>query len=174
MNQRKVRNLRYIRRFNFHHCNSYETVAEHSFFVGILAAELAADLKFSAKEQALIMKSALLHDIEESVIGDVGFLIRRELSMAKLEKLVENELDVNLPDVHVVVEFADCFELKMYLEEERRSGNLSLLDIERETFFRLRHMDLGNDRIQDDWLNKLEPVEEKALPVELTHSGGDW
>jgi hypothetical protein len=139
MDQVKLRALRHVRRFNFEHCNKYETVAEHSLFVALLAMDACRVLGL---EPAQYIREALLHDAEEAVTGDIPYLVRRALQGAELASLdaraagelgVEHEA-VGRPEV---VLYCDALELATYLREEVSSGNAALWQIYRETVGRL-------------------------------------
>ena len=181
MNIRKTRSLRHIRRFNFHHCNQYESVAEHSFYVAMIAYELAKDLDYNTKQIYRTASYALHHDIEESVTGDIPFLIKRKManiSVIEYEALQELGYDPAIfakmrtkDKVMDVVNFADAYELKIYLEEERKSGNKGLFTIEQETWGRLLKMDIGNDDVKKIWLKKLDTIKPLDLPEFMSHAG---
>ncbi len=181
MNIKKIRSLRHTRRFNFHHCNKYETVAEHSFYVAMIAYELAKDLDYNTKQIYRTTVYALHHDIEESVTGDIPFLVKRKManiSVIEYEALQELGYDPEIfakmrlkHNIASVVGFADAYELKMYLEEERLSGNASLFTIERETWGRLLDADIGNVTVKEAWLKKLDTIRPKKIPKFMSHSG---
>ena len=152
MNLRKVRALRNIRRFNFEACVSYQSVAEHSFFVAIIAREMYGLVRHKYElattpggdNMGRIVESAILHDIEESCTGDIPFLVKRQMvdSAKHLKDLALAELDIKLSKesdlVRMVVKFADIVDLKIYLEEERRLGNSTMFNIEQETMGLIR------------------------------------
>ena len=172
MNIKKLRALRYVRRFNFHNCNRHTTVAEHSFFVALITMELADDLGMESGSRCI--REALLHDAEEAVTGDIGYLTRREISnLGEIEAKARVELGVEtVAHPFRVVMLADCIELKMYLEEERRSGNMGLVDIERETYGRiLKDMATFPKEIREKWLGQLEDIGSKEMPSFMTHEG---
>ena len=147
MDQNKIRALQYVRRFNFERCNRYQSVAEHSFFVGVLAYEMAEIVNYQHPEY--YMRMAMLHDITEAVTGDIPFLTKRVIgkgTILDLEDKAEKELDVCLGspvDVIRIVNYGDALELALYLKEERESGNQTLIDIEHETWKRLIAMSGG-------------------------------
>ena len=88
LDHRKIRALRHVYRFNFHHVNSRQNVAEHSFYVSIYAGEFAKIIfKNDSFLVAQTVKRALEHDFEEAIIGDISFLVRRQLSFDTLLKL---------------------------------------------------------------------------------------
>lgn len=156
MNVRKVRALMNVRRFNFERCNRYQSVAEHSFFVALIAKEMAADLGWHQFKIAAATYAALLHDAAEAVTGDLPYLVRMIIDRGevnKLDRMAEKELDVgegdrfpaitlgmgDLKDVNELVEAADAAELFLYLGEELDSGNEAMRPIFEETLSRLRY-----------------------------------
>ena len=48
-----------------------ENVAEHSFWTAILAVTIAIELQMSRQEIGKVALKSLLHDIEESMTGDL-------------------------------------------------------------------------------------------------------
>lgn len=154
MNLIKSRALQYVRRLNFERCNRYQSVAEHSFYVALLALEIAEIVGF--KDRLSVLEAALLHDIPEAVTGDIPFLVRRALdpvALANLDALAEKEIGVDLGcqrEVLEIVSYADALEFALYLKEERESGNVTLVDIEKETLGRLKRTKSGNS-IDDAW-----------------------
>lgn len=179
MDHKKLRGLRHVNRFNFHHVNKKQNVAEHSFYVGIYARLFAEHVFYENPDKHILVSKvlwlALSHDFEEAVIGDIPYLVRKRMPEDFLEELNEIayiELGINKYDNLVImdqiVEFADAYELKVYLEEERRSGNKGLLDIERETYQRL--LSSGLIELQK-FVDELEYVDPKGLTKSLTHEG---
>ena len=71
MNLKKSRSLMYVRRLNFERCNRYENVAEHSFYVGIMAYQLACAVGLDEAEARYCLKMGLMHDLAEAVTGDM-------------------------------------------------------------------------------------------------------
>lgn len=143
MDLKKSRSLMYVRRLNFERCNRYENVAEHSFYVGIIAYQLACAIGLGETEARYCLKMGLMHDLPEAVTGDIPFLTRRamgEVVCAGLDDLGAEEIGVNLGtdrQTLEIVQIADILEFAMYLKEEVRSGNYSLTDIYAETLGRL-------------------------------------
>lgn len=165
-----MRALRQVRRFNQHQCSSYESVAEHSFFTGLLAYQLAQDLGMSTP--ALCLVAALLHDADEAVLGDIPFLVRRRFMPPEAEREALAELGIAYdfsPQIMDVVRFADAYELKMYLEEERWAGNSTLGVIEQETMYRLLHSPGVDAGVRSRWIARLDRVQELPVTEELLH-----
>jgi 5'-deoxynucleotidase YfbR-like HD superfamily hydrolase len=148
MDVRKIRSLQYVRRFNYERCNRYQSVAEHSAMVAVLAYEAANVLGWpqpAAYEAAFF---ALMHDAEEAVTGDILHLTKRALrkrgdGVAWLERQAANELELNAPvptsreRILELVEYCDVLELALYLQEEEASGSRTVDGILRETYGRL-------------------------------------
>lgn len=143
MDLKKSRSLMYVRRLNYERCNRYENVAEHSFYVGIMAYQLACAVGFDEAEARYCLKMGLMHDLAEAVTGDIPFLTRRALgavTCAGLDTLGEQEIGVDLGtdrQTLEIVQIADALEFALYLKEELQSGNHALADIYAETLGRL-------------------------------------
>ena len=172
MNIRKLRGLRYVRRFNFHQCVNYTTVAEHSFFVALIIMELFPN-------DAGIVKNALLHDAEEACTGDIGYLTRKLLgkeAVDVVEHMARIELDVETPHKpNSMVDLADAVELKIYLEEERKAGNNNLIQIEAETMGRINVLLrswIGS--VSRKVMDMIEIVRPAGDPEVMTHEGEQW
>ena len=179
MNVHKIRNLQHVYRFNFHRVNRRQSVAEHSFFVALFAEEFSKVIYPEYSEynpRALdVMRLALYHDIEEAVTGDIPYLIRREISsdvLYDLESWAREILGVHSHNMSKIdfeiIDFADAYELKLYLEEERLSGNTQLVDIEKETYARLVKNPLW-DRLYDPYGKILDEVDLPDHDPGLTH-----
>ena len=140
---KKSRSLMYIRRLNYERCNRYENVAEHSFYVGIMAYQLACAVGLGETEARYCLKMGLMHDLAEAVTGDIPFLTRRALgavACAGLDTLGEQEIGIDLGtdrQTLEIVQIADALEFALYLKEELMSGNHALADIYAETLGRL-------------------------------------
>lgn len=143
MDLKKSRSLMYVRRLNFERCNRYENVAEHSFYVGIMAYQLACAVGLDEAEARYCLKMGLMHDLAEAVTGDIPFLARRALGKVTcigIDTLGEQEIGVDLGtdrQTLEIVQVADALEFALYLKEELQSGNHALADIYAETLGRL-------------------------------------
>jgi len=149
-------------------------VAEHSFFVALLAADMSVDLQFEGKKRLALISMALVHDIAEAVTGDIGYLVKKHLgNISNIENVALHEIGVTpfQEDDQLVqtILFLDCYELKLYLEEERLSGNHGLWQIECETMGRLNQIDIGNKAVRDKWIGMLKSVPPHDLPEEMSH-----
>lgn len=143
MDLKKSRSLMYVRRLNYERCNRYENVAEHSFYVGIMAYQLACAIDLDEARARYCLKMGLMHDLAEAVTGDIPFLTRRALGetvCAGLDTLGEQEIGVDTKvdqQTLEIVQIADALEFALYLKEELQSGNHALFDIYAETLGRL-------------------------------------
>lgn len=175
---KKVRSLMYVRRLNFERCNRYENVAEHSFYVGIIAYRIAMDTGLGEEEARYCLKMGLMHDMPEAVTGDVPFLVRRALgkmTTVGLDELGAQELGINLgTDSRTleIVKLADILEFAMYLKEETIAGNRHLRAIYHETLGRLlEYLEVYGDSIESILGISRDTILEvaKALPEEIKH-----
>jgi 5'-deoxynucleotidase YfbR-like HD superfamily hydrolase len=143
MDLKKSRSLMYVRRLNYERCNRYENVAEHSFYVGLMAYQLACSIGLDEAEARYCLKMGLMHDLPEAVTGDIPFLTRRamgKVACAGIDELGAQEMGVNLGtdrQTLEIVQIADALEFALYLKEEMHSGNYNLQDIYAETLGRL-------------------------------------
>lgn len=172
MKIRKLRALRHIRRFNFHHCNRPTSVAEHSFFVALIAMELFPN-------DPTVLEAALLHDAEEACTGDIGHLIRKRLDMKTIDQRAAYELGLNMRDaghrVNDAVMLCDLVELKIYLEEERMSGNLHLSEIESEVMGGINYLCQGFCQEMEKKVKSLIKIVRPSKDTDkLTHEGEQW
>lgn len=183
LNIKKIRGLRWVRRFNFHQCNHYMSVAEHSYFVAVIGIKLSDIFRLDQWQRLDLIRLGLVHDMPECVTGDVPFLIRRHLGdiMQKLDEKAIDEIGCRIHSdsfIKKLIALADALELKMYLEEERKSGNVGvLLQIEAETMRRICDI---LDSIEctvseyEQVLDMIEVVKEADLPVHLSHEGSSY
>jgi len=180
MDYKKLRNLQHVRRFNFHHCNHYQSVAEHSYFTAMLTIAIMEAMGWGTEARMLGVGLALLHDASEAVTGDVPFLVKRKLGKVAedLDKEAFKELGLMDPMVGMesgiqeAVDLADKLEAKLYLQEERRSGNTVLARIEKEIWTLIMHHSMLAQRPQIlDLMGRLgiEMVERAELPEEMSH-----
>lgn len=177
MDLKKSRSLLNVRRLNFERCNRYESVAEHSFYVGLIAYQLAYRAELGESIARLCMRNALMHDLPEAVTGDIPFLLRRALGSVVcdgIDDIGAKELDLTLYTkkdiVAEIVQIADVLEFAIYLKEELMSGNSTLLDIYHETLGRLAQYE-GCDQYTDYFKEVLDlSIDEiKALSKEMPH-----
>ena len=157
---RNVRNLSYINRCSNTPHIKEQSVAEHSFFVALYSM-LIADLENirimnESKEEIYdtseVLKMAILHDVEESITGDILYPIKNENKEIKplleeaIERIVNNELfkgmDNLLLEKHYkklwkksnlkesrLVRAVDKFELLIYAVGELELGNTNMLEM---------------------------------------------
>jgi hypothetical protein len=155
MDVRKIRGLQYVRRFNYERCNRYQSVAEHSAMVAVLAYEATNVLEWPSEHIYEAAFFALMHDAEEAVTGDILHLTKRALrrrgdGVLWLERQAADELGVPLanrvqPAVALLVDYCDVLELALYLQEEGASGNATMGGILRETYGRLAASPMFNE-----------------------------
>lgn len=123
-----------------------QDVAQHSFRVALIAMVLA-DMDKSSVNFDKLLRKALLHDIPESILGDIPAPVKKSLgktiktverkSLSSIIKLMENnsletfyyqlvnECKLGLEGEYIAL--ADMLDRMFYLLTEYRSGN-TLLD----------------------------------------------
>ena len=136
--------MAHINRFSSMPLHHYETVAEHSFFVALYAYGIAIDLELSAQAKYLVLAKALVHDIDESITGDIirpfkhsSAGLESAISKATDEKIQQALLDVsnggylyyiwrNAKDTTLegsIVHLADYWSVVEYSKREWMLGN---------------------------------------------------
>ena len=158
----KVRNLSWIERCsNTLHIKPY-SVAEHSFFLTFYAMTIA-DLEetFSGKKiynMELLLKKAVIHDIEESITGDILYPIKNvnpetsNLLKRAIKVSVNSDLFNGLPEIitkkyidlwskskdetpeGILVAAIDKLELLLYAATELLLGNFAMKNIYKTAF----------------------------------------
>lgn len=140
---RELTALRHVRRFSRMPCVFPINVAEHSYFVAVLAATYAAQMRETFQipvDVAHVALEALWHDAPEAFTSDIPHDVKRynlrvlgEINVmeehARLELLAQAGLDTMshlTPLEEFVIKVADCVELLCYEHSERRMGNPAL------------------------------------------------
>ncbi len=111
-----------------------ESVAEHSFGVALIALALARMEKLSEKEEASLVRLALLHDLHEARIGDLTPEQKRKIkpNEAKVEKemlsgtLLAKEILLlrnKNSKLAVLCKDADCLDMLFRAVENKKAGN---------------------------------------------------
>ena len=109
--------------------NYPQTVADHSYRVAMLVLIIADRLNLSEKKTYELVIQALLHDIEESVLGDVQYYIKHipevEKALDEYKRKFASQIPIlNDEDEDKIVKIADMLDLLLYTEDELRSGNV--------------------------------------------------
>lgn len=137
----QLRRLKNVNRCGVLSCLRPENVVEHSYFVAIIAYDLAKELEekegIKIDYNVLLLKS-LLHDIEESIIGDIPYPVKHSSELFKtlfeeeknkiVDKFFPKEISLINQNSKVgiegeIVHIADYLELYLYCVEEQISGN---------------------------------------------------
>lgn len=109
-----------------------QSVAEHSFGVGMLVLYLTNN-----EASGNLLRAALFHDLAEQYTGDVPSMVKwdnKDLK-AMLDKIEDNFVkslgvlqDLTAEEV-VILKWADMLELLYFCLEQRRLGNLNATNI---------------------------------------------
>jgi len=163
----KIRSLQYIKRFNYESCIKYQSVAEHSMMCALIAYDFCKIYNYDYK----IVIAALLHDVAESVIGDIPYLVKSFIDKKEINKLEfaaykELKMEDPIRGYEDIVSFIDILELCIYLQEERLRGNKNLINIEAESRGRLEKYPIW---LKYTWTLLDNLVPSKVMPKFLKH-----
>ena len=130
--------LKHLIRYNSRPKIQNESVAEHSFFVSVIALKISRELKLSDEQILKILIKSILHDIPEMDLNDITHDVKEKLQLRQLLKKYEDnfyfqkfneeyELMSNNDDdiINNVVQLADILSVKQYIDEEMILGNQS-------------------------------------------------
>lgn len=146
------------------------TVSEHSFHVSVLALFILEDLKALGREvnELKVLKHALLHDVEESIISDIPFTVKLHIkdSLNEALRIMGGEQMPEAPEwlleeVHatcdgspewLITKAADMLELLCYCKDEEMLGNRNLEDMYNRAWQVLEGLAV---RINSPWLDSM-------------------
>jgi 5'-deoxynucleotidase len=139
---RELTPLRMIRRFQQHSCVRPQSVAEHSYYVALLAGAFATKLQNREVyvDRQKVLEGALWHDAAEALTGDLPHPVTRTFpALGAAWAEVEEELLATLKSLSgcwglpesgslegLLVKYADWAELVLYVYEEQLSGNRAI------------------------------------------------
>lgn len=127
--------LKNIVRYNTRPRQTSESVAEHSFYVGVIALELCNEFKLTPMQTHTIVVKALLHDMPEIEINDITYDAKERLHLRPyLKKYEDDYFDRRFPlyaDImkddtglnQLVVDLADAYSVLQYANHEISLGN---------------------------------------------------
>lgn len=127
--------LKNITRYNTRPRQTSESVAEHSFYVGVIALELCNEYGLSTEETNNIVVKALLHDMPEIEINDITYDAKERLNLRPyLKKYEDDYFDRRFPKYaelmkndkgfdQLVVDLADAYSVLQYTNHEISLGN---------------------------------------------------
>ena len=134
---RKIYKLKDIYRYNSRPTLHKESVAEHSYYVALIALKLLDDSNITnvnIREKVLI--KALLHDLPEIELNDITHDVKIKLNLYSYLEKYENEffkknynkyteLMKNNEDniVNFIVKIADIYSVLQYTDREIQLGN---------------------------------------------------
>ena len=135
--------LRHVKRFQQYACIAPISVAEHSYYVALLAGGFAAQLQALGVyvNRPAVIEGALWHDAAEALTGDLPHPVTREFpELGAAWKTVEEHLENVLRSMSpatlkldgffqlekALIKLADWTELVLYVHEERWAGNRSI------------------------------------------------
>ena len=129
--------LKNIVRYNTRPKITTESVAEHSFFVSVIALELCDEYQIDDAIKQQILIKAMLHDMPEIEINDITYDAKERLKLRPYLKKYENDYDDrrfpkysklmknNKGLVQAIVDLADAYSVLQYVIYEKELGNIS-------------------------------------------------
>lgn len=163
MFEREYRDLAHVPRWAILPTTRTQSVAEHSFFVALYAAEIVSFALESGhcevEDFAIIVQYALVHDRDESYLSDIPGPVKRNIVdsdkvKAYTKKMEETifEAPIDVLEVYKrVVKVADLMDEVAFLWGESQMGNVDASHLLRTTEKRLFH---AVDRLP--WFNNEE------------------
>lgn len=146
----KLYTLKNIVRYNPRTRLRNESVAEHSFFVALIALELCNRLNTSVETTQQCLTKALLHDMPETELNDITHDVKVALNLYPLLKAYEDKyFEKNFPEfaklmndesenlVNLIVKYADAMSVLQYTYDEIELGNATVESIKDEALKRL-------------------------------------
>lgn len=141
---REHRTLAHVPRWPILRVNRRQSVAEHSFYVALYAAEIAQAIGWQGPYEQLMLH-ALTHDLDEIVTGDINSPTKRAMDPgarvqldAWIDKKMRERSTVDsawaLSDpgeqAKLIVKLADMVEGVLYLCDEKSQGNQNVKNME--------------------------------------------
>ena len=150
---KEIYKLKNIIRYNTRSHIKNESVAEHSFYVGLIALMLCDELKVNETIKCKVIIKSLLHDMPEMNINAITYDAKEKLNLRPLLAKYENEyFEQNFPKyvelmkddseeniVNVIVNLADVLSVKQFVNNEIALGNNDedIKEIYRNTLIRI-------------------------------------
>ena len=160
--------LKNIIRYNTRPRQTNESVAEHSFYVAIIALELCKEFGLTPLMTHQIVIKALLHDMPEIEINDITYDAKEKLNLRPyLKKYEDDYFDRRFPDYaelmkndsdirQLVVDLADAYSVIQYANHEIELGNQTdeIKIIKNSTISRVEAIKLKIKTILEDIKNE--------------------
>lgn len=145
--------LKNIIRYNTRTHIKNESVAEHSFYVALLALMICDEYDITdTRIRNAVLTKAILHDMPEIELNDITHDVKERLHLREfMEKHEINYYERNFPKecslmttsvndkVGIIVDLADALSVVQYSENEIRLGNHTnqMLEIHKEAYDRV-------------------------------------
>ena len=131
----KIYHLKNINRYSSRNVIRYETVAEHSFFVALIALHICDEYNVDDKTKLKVLIKSILHDMPETELNDITHDVKEMLNLRQLlfsyesdyykrEFPMYSELMNTTDDLsQAIVDYADSLSVKQYTDNEIQLGN---------------------------------------------------
>ncbi len=177
----RLKTMGSIKRFGTLPMNEFESVAAHSYNVAIMALMIADYEENPEIDKELVLRKALFHDFEETILSDIPHPIKHRFKGGKLGKLlteivpelIEKEIFKELPNRLRALYVKHAIESKEGLEG-RIVEAADAMDI---VVSAIRELKLGNkyfENIFDVGIVMLERHQEFKFPRMFMQSAKDY
>ncbi len=198
----ELRDLSFVPRWSVVRLLRGQNVAEHQFYTAIYAIQImdlieaeltkvsngVLHLPYSETLRREVICYALVHDLEESFVGDIPGPVKRVISQNDdLDNLIEAEIEVRFPSLiqytmpehHLtinVVKIASLMDEVMLMIQEWRMGNRLLFKVEQNSVNRLeaawRSLPWTDEVLSKIWATEIMPAIKRAKSKELRYITG--
>lgn len=190
----ELRDLSFVPRWSVVRLLKRQNVAEHQYYTAIYALQILDLLGPETREtwtdrvRAQVLSYALVHDLEESYVGDIPGPVKRAIiGHGELGDLIEAENEARYPSLAkytvevtaitaAVVKVASLMDEVMLLIQEERMGNRLLLHVGENSRNRLEAawfaLPWDTQYKTKLWLTEIVPAIERAKTQDLRHITG--
>lgn len=193
----ELRALSFVPRWSVVHLLKGQNVAEHQYYTAIYALQILDLLlgnESGSKEEACfyrdVMAFALVHDLEESYVGDIPGPVKRIIVLdGKMREFTDAENKRRYPsliryierghdeindEIRSIVKVASLMDEVMILIQERRMGNTLLSVVETNSVNRLEAAwyaisGFSDAALTEIWATDITPALRMAYDNDLRH-----
>ena len=143
MFEKELRDASYVPRWSIVRTVRPQSVADHSFYVAVYAAQIADAIDWDGPT-GMLMKYALVHDLDEILSGDIAgpakkiikkstgvswYLVTNWLRQQMIKRMAWYEYWIDSDwqeDIEKIVKVADLIESVLFLRDEQMLGNVNV------------------------------------------------
>ena len=150
----RIYQLKDVIRYNCRCHLKDESVAEHSFYVALIALGICDKFKLNDTTKSQCLIKALLHDMPEMDLNDITHNVKERLNLRPMLKQYEDEyygkyypqhyvlMAAGTELINTIVEYADALSVYQFVLNEKRLGNNSgdIKEITTEAIKRIQNL----------------------------------